>query len=235
MHPPNPQQQREEVLRKEESRKDEQERRQLESLLWDFDALDFYEKLSAWGKAPIPQPVPHEVRVTPLRQKIVMYQPLPLSRRELSDLRKLSRESARLLYLLRALDQRGMECPYIHQQNKQILENVLEKCERLKAAGKNYMEGRGLWARLTQLLNKIHVDAIKKDAESFKNKIEAVLLMCRHQEFAQDLKTLRSAMSSYSIQMPTSQQPVAVARPTSNKGVPNMMSRGFSRTGPTKS
>lgn len=121
MHPPNPQQQREEALRKEEARKDEQERRQLETLLWDFDALAFYEKLSAWGNYPIPQPVPHEVRVTPLRQRIVMYQPLPLSRKELSDLRQLSRESARLLYLLRAIDQKGMECPYIHQQNKQIL------------------------------------------------------------------------------------------------------------------
>jgi hypothetical protein len=123
------------------------------------------------------------------------------------DLRRLSYESARLLSLLRAVDQKGMECPYIHQVNKQLLERALDKCQKLKEAGSKYFEGKGLWARLTQLLNKIHLDAAGKDLDSFKSKLEAVLLMCRHQEFAQDLVKLRSVAFDYSVRPPVTKAP----------------------------
>ena len=192
MHPSNAQQQqREDQLRREETRKEEEKTR-LEALLRDFDSFSFYESLDKWEKSPIPQPIRHRVQVTTLRQKVVYNQPLPISRKELFDLRRLSTDSGRLLYLLRAIDQRGMECPYIHQQNKHLLERALEKCEKLLIAKNKYFEGKGLLARLSQLLNLLHLDSAKKDLESFKNKIEAVLLLCRHQEFAQDLIKLRS-------------------------------------------
>lgn len=202
MHPQHPQLQREEQMKREEARKDELERSNLESLLREFDSLSFYESLERWGKAPIPQPVRQRVQVTLLRQKEIAHQPMPISRKELFDLRKLSSESARLLYLLRAAEQKGMECPYIHQQNKQILEKALSKCERLREAGELYLSGKGFFARLGQLFNLLHMDAAKRDINSFKNKLEAVLLMCRHQEFAQDLIKLRRSASDYTVRTP---------------------------------
>lgn len=225
MHPTHPQLQREEQLKRDEARKEELERNQLESLLRDFDSLSFYESLERWEQSPIPQPVRQQIRVTPLRQKEVVHQPMPISRKELYDLRRLSSESARLLYLLRAIDQKGIECPYIHQQNKQVLERALEKCERLQEARSKFLEGKGLWARLNQLLNRIHVDAAKKDLEAFKNKLEAVLLMCRHQEFAQDLAKLRRVVSDYSITTPPVVPPPA-------KQVGQQPQRGAFRFGP---
>lgn len=202
MHPMNPQMQREELIKKEEAKREEIEKRNLEALLRDFDSLAFYESLERWEKKPIPQPVRQQVQVTLLRQKAVYHQPLPLLRKELYDVRKLSSESARLLYLLRAADQKGVESPYIHQQNKEILEKAVAKCEKIKDASEKYMSDSGFFARIGQLFNLLHMDSVKKDIESFKNKLEAVLLMCRHQEFAQDLIKLRRAASDYAVRPP---------------------------------
>ncbi len=196
MHPPpNAQQQREELQKKEEARREEQERRNLETQLQSFDAYEFYEALENWVSNPIPKPIRQTVHLTPLRQKVVMQQPLPLSRNELNDLRKLSSDCARLLYLLRAIDQRGIECPYVHQVNRPRLEKGIEKCDCLKAAGHEYTKTSGMWARFSQLLNKAHLDAMKKDLDFFKSRLEAVLMMCRHEEFAQDLMHIRRAVT----------------------------------------
>lgn len=225
MHPSQLQQQREEQQRKDDSKKEEQEKERLEALLRDFDSPSFYESLAQWGKAPVPQPIRHRVQVTTMRQKDVFNQPLPISRKDLTDLRRLSSASSRLLYLLRAIDQRGMESPYIHQQNKHLLEQALEKIEKLQKAEKKYFEGKGLFARLTQLLNAIHLDAAKKDLESFKNKLEAVLLMCRHQEFAQDLVKLRSVAFDTSAR--TQAQPPAKPKPAPVRQQPQQQQGAF--------
>jgi hypothetical protein len=193
--PPNAQQQREEQQRKEETRREEQERRNLEAQLHAFDAYEFYATLENWADHPVPEPISQIVRLTPLRQKVVMHQPLPLSRRELNDLQKLSSYCSRLLYLLRAIDRRGIECPYVHQQHRSCIEKAIEKCERLKNAGQEYTKGQGMWARFSQLLNRVHLDSMHKDVGSFKSVLEAVLIMCRHEAFAQDLLHIRRAVT----------------------------------------
>jgi hypothetical protein len=193
--PPNAQQQREELQKKEEARREEQERNNLEMQLQSFDSHEFYEMLEGWANHPIPAPIRQTVHVTPLRQKIVLQQPLPLSRNELSDLRKISSNCAKLLYLLRAINQRGMECPYIHQLHKSSLEKAIEKCERLKSAGRDYNKRSGMWARFAQLFNKAHLDSMKKDLDFFRSRLEAILMMCRHEEFAQDLMNIRRAVT----------------------------------------
>lgn len=232
VHPQHPQLQREEQMKRDEARKDELERSNLESLLRDFDSLSFYESLEQWEKIPIPQPVRQRVQVTLLRQKEISHQPLPISRKELFDLRKLSSESARLLYLLRAAEQKGMECPYIHQQNKQILERALSKCEKLREAGERYLSGKGFFARLGQLINFLHIDSVKRDVNSFRNKLEAVLLMCRHQEFAQDLIKLRRVASDYTVRTPVA--PTSRRAPATKQTVarPQQEQRGAFHFGP---
>jgi hypothetical protein len=230
VHPVNPQQQREDLLKREEDRKAELEKSRLEGLLRDFDALSFYESLEKWEESPIPQPIHHRVQVTTLRQQVVLNQPLPISRKELYDLRSLSKESARLLYLLRSIDQRGMECPYIHQQKKHLLERAMEKCERLCQAAAKFYEGKGLMARVSQLLNLLHLEAAKKDLESFKKKLEAVIMMCRHQEFAQDLMKLRSVAFDASVRAPVTKP----AQPKSGKQAPPQQRGGFRMGGQTR-
>ena len=229
VHPMQPQQQREDFLRREESRKEEQEKNRLESLLRDFDSLSFYGALERWEKAPIPQPVRHQVTVTLMRQKAMYYQPLPISRKELWDLRQISKDGARLLALLQAADQKGMDCPYIHQQNKHILELALEKCQKLKEAGDKYLDRRGFWARFCQFFNLLHMDAAKKDIDAFEDKLEAVLLMCRHQEFAQDLIKLRSVASDYRVRSTMVGQERPKTTQAANKQPPP---RGGFRFGP---
>jgi hypothetical protein len=193
--PPNAQQQREELQKKEESRREEQDRRNLEVQLQAFDAHEFYGTLESWTSYPVPKPIRQTIHLTPLRQKAVLRQPIPLSRKELSDLRKISSDCARLLYLLRAIDQRGIECPYVHQQYRSSLEKAIEKCDRLKTAGQDYSKTPGMWARCAQLFNKTHLDMMKKDLDFFKSRLEAILIMCRHEEFAQDLKHIRRAVT----------------------------------------
>lgn len=196
MHPPpNAQQQREELQKREEARREEQERRKLEAQIQEFDAYEFYESVEGWASQPVPMPVRKTVQQTPLRRTIVMQQPLPVSRKELVDLRRLSSDCARLLYILRAIDQRGIECPYVHQVRRPTIEKALDKCDRLRVAEENYKNRPGIGARFAKLFNKGHLDAIKRDVEFFKSRLEAILMMCRHEEFAQDLMHIRRAVT----------------------------------------
>ncbi len=192
MHPPpNALQQREEMLKREESRREEQERRSLEVQLRTFDAHDFYDSLENWASQPVPSPVRQTIRLTPLRQKTIVQQPLPLSRKELADLRKLSSDCTRLLYLLRAIDQRGIECPYVHQVHRRSLERAIEKCDRLQVAEQEYGNRTGIKAFFAQLFQKAHLVAIRRDLDFFKSRLESMLTMCRHEEFAQELMHVR--------------------------------------------
>jgi len=199
MHPPpNPNQQREDFVRKEQARREEVARRELEERLNEFDSHSFYQSLDSWLSKPIPKPIPYSVRLTPLRQKVVLHQPMPISRKELSKMRRVSAMCAVLISLLRAVEQRGLECPYIHQINKRNLEKALEKCRHLKQAREKYFKRRGFWARFGQLLNRPHLGSIRRDIEVFNNRLEALLMICRHEEFAQDLMRLRQAVTSRS-------------------------------------
>lgn len=207
------------MQRREETRREEEARRNLEVALQAFDAYSFYAALENWANTAVPQPVSHTIHLTPLRQKVIMRQPLPLSRKELYDLRHLSSDCGRLLYLLRAIDQRGMECPYVHQQHRLCLEKAIEKCDQIKNAGEEYLKGQGFWARFVQLLNRAHLEVMKKDIDFFKGRLEAVLIMCRHEEFAQDLLHLRRAVTYRTGQLlnQSEQKPPSRPRP----GVPS--------------
>lgn len=192
MHPqPSAQQMREETQRKEDARREEQERQQLESQLRAFDAYSFYASIEAWAANPIPALIPQTIRLTPLRRRVIMHQPMPLTRCELGEIRKLSDNCSRLLALLRAINQRGVECPCIHRLHRSELERAIDKCLRLKVARKNYVRGRGVFAWCVHVLNGLHLDAMKREVDLLQSRLEAVLMMCRHEEFANDLMNLR--------------------------------------------
>jgi len=193
--PPNAQQQKEELQKKEEARRDEQERRDLEQQLQAFDAYEFYGSLEQWANHPIPSPIKQTIHLSPLRQKVISLQPMPLSRKELVGLRRISSDSGRLLYLLRAINHRGMECPYVHQLHRLCLEKAIEKCNRLAFAGVEYTKSPGICARLAQFFNMGHLSSMKRDLQFFKSRLETILIMCRHEEFAQDLIHLRRAVT----------------------------------------
>ncbi len=196
MHPPpNHQQQREEQLRKEEARREDNAKRSLEDQLDAFDAYAFYDKLQNWADRPIPQPNVHCVHITPIRTEKVVQQPLPVTSKDLVVIHKISSDCARLLYLLRALDQRGMECPYIHQQSQACLQRAIEQCIKLQKAGTDYLQGKGLWNLVTRFFRASHINLVKKDLDFFKNRLEAVQILCRHQEFAQDLQKMKAAIT----------------------------------------
>ena len=196
MHPqPSAQQAREETQRKEEARREEQERRQLESQLRAFDAYSFYGSIETWAAHPIPSPIAQTIRLTPLRRKVIMHQPMPLTRSEVGDIRRLSDNCVRLLALLRAIEQRGIECPYIHCLHRPELEKAIDKCTRLKVARQNYVRGRGVFAWCVHVLNGLHLDVMRREIDLFQSRLEAVLMMCRHEEFAHDLVNLRREVS----------------------------------------
>ena len=234
MHPqPNAQQQRDEVQKKDEMRREEQERTNLESQVREFDAYEFYASMNAWAKSPVPGPVPRTIRLTPLKKRIIMRQPIPLARPELREMQRLSSECGRLLYLLRAIDQKGLECPYVHQLNRGSLEKAVEKCRQLNEAGTSYMNGRGVLSRLFHLFSGIGVASLKKDVASFKNRLEAILMICRHEEFARDLMQLRRVVTSRTEGAPTlgamgEQAAVRQSTPkaTGKAGAPALPKRG---------
>jgi hypothetical protein len=193
--PPNPQQQREEQLRKEEARREEVAKRSVEDQLEAFDAYAFYERLQSWASKPIPQPNVHSVHITPIRTEKVVEQPLPVTGSDLSFIDRLSADCGRLLNLLRALDQRGMECPYIHQQSPGCLQRAIDQCLKLQKAGDEYLKGKGLWSLMARFFRTSHISSVKKNLEFFKNRLEAVQILCRHQEFAQDLQKMKAAIT----------------------------------------
>ncbi len=197
MHPlPNAQQQKDDQLRREEDRREENERRQLEAQMRDFDAHRFYDALEVWTSIPIPPLVPQTLHLTPFRQKIVMVQPLPISRRDLNEMRQLSYDCSRLISLLRTMDQRGMEYPYINFVYRGLLEKAIAKCLHLHTAREQYTRtSRGLWGQLSRLLNISLLDAARKDIERFKQRLEALVMMTRHQEFLSDLIRLKRSVT----------------------------------------
>jgi hypothetical protein len=214
--PPNAQQQRDEQLRKDETRREENERRILESELRAFDAHRFYETLEQWTAILVPKQVPHTVHVTPFRQKVIMTQPLPISRRDLNDMRKLSYDCSRLIGLLRAIDQKGVEYPYIHLAYRTLLECAIAKCVQLHAARELYSRTvRGFWNQLGRLLNLSFLDAARKDIETFRQRLEALLMMSRQQGFVEDLVRLRRSVT-YRTGALLDQQELVAAQPKSN-------------------
>ena len=197
MHPqPNAQQMREETQKKEEAKREEQERHRLEARLRAFDAYSFYESIESWAVRPVPAPIAQTIRLTPLRRKVIMHQPMPLTRSDLGEVRKLSDESVRLLFLLRSIDQLGVECPYIHRLHRTGLEKAVEKCLRIKTARTNYIRDRGVFAWCVHILNGLHLDAMRREVELLQSRLEAVLVICRHEEFAHDLMNLRREVTS---------------------------------------
>jgi hypothetical protein len=216
------------MLKREEARREEQDRRTIEEQVQAFDAYQFYGAIESWASQPIPQPIQRTIHLTPLRQKVIQQQPLPVSRKELTDLRKVSSDCARLLYLLRAIDQRGMECPYVHCQHRTSLEKAIEKCDRLKSAGQDYYKSPGMWARFAQLFNKAHLDSMKKDVDFFKSRLEAVLMMCRHEEFAQDLLHIRRAVTYRTGLLLNSNEPPTRGREGQGSG-PRPAAKGMPR------
>ena len=196
MHPqPSAQQTREELQKKEEALREEQERRQLEARLRAFDSYAFYENVESWADRSIPSPIPKTIRLTPLRRKVIMHQPMPLTRSEVGEIKELSEDCVRLLALLRAVDRLGVECPYIHRLHRIGLEKAIDKCVRIKIARKNYGRDRGVFAWCVHVLNGLHLDAMRRETDLFQNRLEAILVMCRHEEFAQDLMNLRREFS----------------------------------------
>jgi hypothetical protein len=171
------------------------ERLLLEEQLRDFDAMAFYDELEQWCEAPIPQPISQKIRTSPFKMEETLKYPLPLSRGALYTVRQLSTKCTRVLYLLRAIDRYGIECPFIYQHNKRLVEQSLAKCETLLQARSLYLRGSGLWTRLHQCLNVVHIFAIRRDLEAFRKKLEAIALLSRHYEFAQDLVRLRQLVS----------------------------------------
>ena len=196
MHPqPSTQQVHEEAQKREKARREEQEREQLEARLRDFDAYSFYDAIESWAARPIPAPIPQIIQLTPSRRKVIMHQPLPLTRSELREMRKMSDECVRLLTLLRATSQRGVECPYIHRLHRLGLEKAISRCVRLKVAKNGYVRDRGFFAWCLHLLNALHLSAMGREVDLLQRRLEAVLVMCRHEEFASDLITLRREVS----------------------------------------
>lgn len=186
---------REEQQRREELRCEEQERRNLDLQLRSFDAYAFYESIESWANEAVHSPIAQTIQVTPLRRKVIMRQPLPLTRSELVQVRRLSDECVRLLTLLRAVDQKGMECPYVHRQHREGLEKAINKCVQIEEARKKYEKSRGLWSWCSSLFNGFHLDSLRRDVELFQGRLEAILMMCRHEEFACDLVHLRRAVT----------------------------------------
>ncbi len=177
--------------RKEESRREEQEKRAIENDLRDFDAHGFYDKLLVWSEKEIVKPYKRTLHINPFRVKQVLWQPMPLTRNDIRELEKLSTVTAQLLSLLRLADQKGLECPYIHQLNRQVLEKAIHMCDRLKDATTKYLEAKGFFAWIHHLFNRSNAENSLRDLEYFRRRLEAISMMCHHQEFAQDLIRLR--------------------------------------------
>ena len=177
--------------RKDEARREEQEKRALEVELRDFDAHEFYDSLLQWIEKEIPKPYRRSLHINPFRIKQVLWQPMPMTKNDTQELQKFSTMTAKLLSLLRSIDQKGLECPYIHQVNRPILDKAIEKCDRLKDASLKYLQAKGFYAWLHHLFNGSHIRLAQRDLEYFKRRLDAISMMCRHQEFAQDLVRLR--------------------------------------------
>lgn len=167
--------------------KREEEKRQAENQLLAFDAYGFYDKLGNWSVQPTPKPTKEDVRVSLWAKKESYRQPLPLTRGDHNEVKKLSKGAARLLQLLRIAEQRGVECPYIHTQSRQEMIKASERCRELLEAAEKFTKARGLKAYLNRILHSLHMNAAKKDLQYFKARLDAIANYCRQLEFARDI------------------------------------------------
>ena len=181
--------------KKEEAKREELERRTLESDLLNFDAHDFYDRLEKWSLRPVPQPVYRYNQISWNKKEPNMFQPIPISRAEFPSLRSLSSLASTLLALLKSAEEKGLSCPYVHQLNKETLEVTIRKCQDLQKAIERFRAGSGMVSRLLLLLHNGYIHVLSDEVKKFLSRLEAIFLICRHEEFAQDLVRLRRAVT----------------------------------------
>ena len=197
-HPPtihNPNQQAREDQRREEGRREELEKRRVEEEIHNFDAYDFYDQLERWIAIPIPPPVTKDNHISIFKKNPTSFQPIPVTRLEFRFLYALSKKTATILQLLRLAEQKGFECPYIHQINKELLERAVQKCEALEKAIVRFKRTSGMVSRLLHLLHGSYARILEREVLRFRNRLESVFLLGRQAEFTQDLVKLRRAVT----------------------------------------
>lgn len=192
IHAPN---QARDDQKRDEARKEELERRTIEEELHAFNAHDFYEKLCTWSSIAVPQPVHRKAHISWTKKDPGEFQPIPVARVDFSFIHSISSRAGRLLYLLKSAEQKGMNCPYVHQMNKETLEKAVEKCKEIKKAIDRFYSGSSMVARLVYLLHKGYIYVLSKEIDVLLSRLEAIFLICRHEEFAQDLVHLRRAVT----------------------------------------
>lgn len=183
-----------------EDKKDEIEKRMLQQQLMDFDSYGFYDRLLGWANKAPPKPIAKNQRVSMFRTRGTLVQPVPVTRMDVLELRRLSRGTLQLLQLLRAIDQKGLECPNVHISNKKNVEIAAKKCIELLAAAQRFKSGKGLLLKLKRMMASLYLNKAAKEIEYFKIRLEALLLFCRHQEFAREITELNHAMSYQSLE-----------------------------------
>lgn len=160
-----------------QDKKEALERQLLQQQLAEFDAYGFYERLTDWAHTS---------------QKVAGK--VPIGKGDLFDVRLLSRHSMYLLRLLRAIDHKGLECPFIHTGNKDNVEKATKKCRELLEDAKQFKSKNGFLNRLKGLLHHLHLMRASKEIEYFKARLEALLVFYRHQEFSRELSQLHQVM-----------------------------------------
>ena len=196
-HPPavhTPNQARDEQ-RREEAKREEFERKSIEDELLSFDSHEFYSQLQEWAEKAVPQPQHNPAKIYWLKRKQSDFQPVPVPRLEFAAVHVLSTKTLRLLSLLRSAEQKGIGCPYVHQVNKEILEKAIEKCKEIQKAIVRCHSHSSAVGRLLYLLHRGYLSTLSTEIERFLSRLEAIFLICRHEEFAQDLMRLRRAVT----------------------------------------
>lgn len=191
----NPNQQARDDQRKEEGRREELEKRRVEEEIHGCDAHDFYDQLARWLDIPIPPPVYSHQHIFIFKKNQASFQPIPVTRLQFRFLYSLSNRTGQILKLLRVAEQKGFECPYIHQVNKEILESAIQKCDALQKAIVRFRSTSGMVSRLLHLLQGSYVQVLAREVERFRNRLEAIFLLSRQAEFTQDLVKLRRAVT----------------------------------------
>ncbi len=187
-HQPQPQR---DDSKKDEARQEEVEKKNLEEELREMDAHGFYNRLKDWSTKEFPKPYYRTSHLALVQNKEMLWQPLPITRSDEREILFLSKNTGKVLSLLRRVDQKGLECPYVHQVNKESLEEAIDKCKHLEEASLLYLSSKGFLARFSQLFNRLHILRALRDIAVLQRRLEAIVIMCRHQEFAQDLMRIR--------------------------------------------
>lgn len=191
----NPNVQARDDQKRDEARREELEKRRIEEELHAFDSHGFYAAIDSWLRKPVVQPVQSKRSVGFFGKQASSYQPLPVPRAEFRELYSLSKQTAYLLSLLKGAEHRGFECPYIHQANKEALERAMKKCGELKEALSRFHDSSTMVAKLLYLLHGSYARVLGREIERFFYRLEALFLLCRQAEFAQDLVKIRRAVT----------------------------------------